>query len=144
MSYQEPSAAIYLAQLLAHRGDFKTALLQAIWVCAHTFPLTDTHTHAYCPTYKYSFSLSTQRHTAVWQRVRLFLCLLHQTGAKWLRRVQVDRWECHWGADAEASERNWWSQQTSDSDEGESGDYPPPPHPNINSTLSTARSREVC
>lgn len=55
---------------------------------------------------------STHTHKTRWQRgsVRLFLCPLYQTCTSWLRLAQVNRWECHWGAVAMASENGWVSR----------------------------------
>lgn len=133
------------------RGEFKIALLQAIWVCGTQMcslscSNSDTRAlklmHSCCLTYKCSFPpVLSHTHTQIPRRqrgsLRLSPCPLHQTCASRLRPAQVDGWRCHGGAVAMARKRQ--SQRAGDSDEGESGRLPP----SANNTTSTARSRHL-
>ncbi len=98
------------------RGEFKIAVLQAIWVCSTQMCLlscsiSDTLKlmHSCCLTYKCTFPpIFSHTHTQIPRQrrgsLRLSLCPLHQTCASWLGPAQVDGWQCHGGAVAIASE----------------------------------------
>lgn len=131
------------------RGEFKIALLQAIWVCGTQMCLlscsiSDTLKlmHCCCLTYKCSFPpILSLTHTNPSAAARLTpslamptssnLCVVAQAGAgRWMAVPRGCR--CY-------SEWKRRSQRAGDSDEGESGRLPP----SANNTASTARSRHL-